>query len=202
MYNPTNYSIAMITAQDVKKLRDLTGAGMMDCKKALIEANGDFEKAIDYLRKKGQKVSAARAGNTTSEGAIFVHTNTNDTQGVIVALSCETDFVAKTEAFQTLGQQIADAACGSQPSDIDALLQLTIDGAPVQDKITALVGKIGEKTTISAYKALHSETVVPYIHTGDKLGVLVGLEGSKGVSFTEAGQDVAMQVAAMSPLAV
>lgn len=192
----------MITAQDVKKLRDQTGAGMMDCKKALTEANGDFEQAIDYLRKKGQKVSAARADKATSEGAVFVQTNTDNTQGAIIALSCETDFVAKTDDFQTLGQKIADVACNSQPTDIEALLQLTIDGTSVQDEITALVGRVGERATISAYKTLHSEAVVPYIHTGSKLGVLVGLQGTQSASVTEAGQDVAMQIAAMSPLAV
>lgn len=192
----------MITAQDVKKLRDQTGAGMMDCKKALSEAAGNFEKAADILRKKGQKISAARAEKEATEGAIFAQTNAAHDHGALIALSCETDFVAKNASFQQLGQQILEAALSHQPADAAALLQLTIDGLSIQDKITDLVGKIGEKVTISAYKLLSGETVVTYIHTGGKLGVLVALQGGQGPQVIEAGQDIAMQIAAMNPLAV
>ncbi|MEL6412561.1 MAG: translation elongation factor Ts [Bacteroidota bacterium] len=194
--------MTMITAQDVKKLRDQTGAGMMDCKKALAEAGGDFERAIDILRKKGQKVSAARADKETTEGAVFAQTNATHSQGALIALSCETDFVAKNEAFQQLGQQILESVLAHQPADMASLLQLTVEGLTVQEKLTDLVGKVGEKITISAYKILSSETVAPYIHTGGKLGVLVALQGGQGPQVIEAGQDVAMQIAAMNPLAV
>jgi len=192
----------MIPAQEVKKLRDQTGAGMMDCKKALTEANGDFEKAIEILRKKGQKVSAARADKVTTEGSVFAKTNDQHSYGVIIVLSCETDFVAKTEAFQLLGQDILNAAFDHQPADVEALLKLTVEGLSVQEKITELVGKIGEKITISTYKTLRSETVVSYLHIGGTIGVLVGLQGTQGPQVLEAGQNVAMQIAAMNPLAI
>lgn len=192
----------MITAQDINKLRQQTGAGMMDCKKALIEAQGDFEKAIDILRKKGQKISAARADRTTTEGAVFAATNTEGNYGILAALSCETDFVAKNKAFQDLGTEILDVALAHQPTTKEELLELTIKGITLQEKITELIGKIGEKVTISTYKTLQSATVVPYIHMGSKLGVLVGLDGIQGDKVLEAGKDIAMQIAAMNPLAL
>ncbi|MEL6358535.1 MAG: translation elongation factor Ts, partial [Bacteroidota bacterium] len=192
----------MITAQDINKLRQQTGAGMMDCKKALTEAGGDFEKAIDLLRKKGQKISDARADRATTEGAVFAKTNPEGNLGVIVALSCETDFVAKNETFQQLGEDILAAAFAHRPATTEELLSLQVDGLSLQERITELVGKIGEKVTLSAYNTLSSETVVPYIHMGSKLGVLVGLEGAQGDQVAEAGRDVAMQIAAMNPLAV
>ncbi len=193
----------MITAQDINTLRQQTGAGMMDCKKALTEAGGDFDKAIEILRKQGQKVSAARADRATTEGAVFTKTNDAHTYGVMLALSCETDFVAKNEVFQQLGETILDAAFTHKPATLETLLDLAVqDGPSVQEKITDLVGKIGEKIAISAYTTLSSETVVPYVHMGSKLGVLVGLEGSYGPPVIEAGKDIAMQIAAMKPLAV
>ena len=176
----------------------------MDCKQALTAAAGDFEQAIDILRKKGQKVSASRADKATTEGIVFTKTNTAHNYGVMLALSCETDFVAKNETFQELGQTILEAAFIHKPATVTTLLSLaTEDGLSLQEKITELVGKIGEKITISAYTALSCETVVPYIHVGNKLGVLVGLKGSHGSpQVIEAGKDVAMQIAAMNPLAV
>lgn len=193
----------MITAQDINTLRQQTGAGMMDCKKALTEAGGDFDKAIEILRKQGQKVSAARADRATTEGAVFTKTNDAHTYGVMLALSCETDFVAKNEVFQQLGETILDAAFMHKPATLETLLNIAVqDGLSVQEKITDLVGKIGEKIAISAYTTLSSETVVPYVHMGSKLGVLVGLEGSDGPPVIEAGKDIAMQIAAMKPLSV
>ncbi|MFM2428246.1 MAG: hypothetical protein RL012_130 [Bacteroidota bacterium] len=193
----------MITAKDVNKLRQQTGAGMMDCKKALTEAGGDFDKAIEILRKKGQKVSAERADRATTEGIVLTKANDAHDYGVIVALSCETDFVAKNEAFQQLGQTILETAFTHKPTTLENLLALAVeDDCTIQEKITELVGKIGEKVTISAYTTLNSEVVVPYIHMGSKLGVLVGLQGSHGAQVIAAGKDVAMQIAAMSPLAV
>ena len=132
-----------ISAQDVNKLRKMTGAGMMDCKKALTEANGDFEKAIEILRKKGQKISASRADKEVSEGSIFIQSNKDDTRSVLIALNCETDFVAKNEEFQKLGTLIVETAAKYNPSGIEKLLQLKADNLTVNEKIMELMGKIG-----------------------------------------------------------
>ena len=191
-----------ISAQDVNKLRKMTGAGMMDCKKALTEANGDFEKAIEILRKKGQKISASRADKEVSEGSIFIQSNKDDTRSVLIALNCETDFVAKNEEFQKLGTLIVETAAKYNPSGIEKLLQLKADNLTVNEKIMELMGKIGEKIEISAYEILEGEKVVSYIHANNKLGVLVALKGSNGGEVVSAGKDVAMQIAAMSPVAV
>lgn len=191
-----------ITAQDVNKLRQMTGAGMMDCKKALTEAGGDFEKAIEILRKKGQKVSASRSDKEAREGAVFVRTDENNKEAVLVALNCETDFVAKNEAFQSLGELIAQAAFEHKPADRDALLKIKVGDMSVEERIIELVGKIGEKVEVSEYVRMEGEKVVPYIHAGSKLGVLVALKGVNGTDVTDAGKDVGMQIAAMNPVAV
>jgi elongation factor Ts len=191
-----------ITAQDVNKLRQMTGAGMMDCKKALTEANGDFDLAIDILRKKGQKVSASRADRETTEGSIFVKTNDDNTVGVLIALNCETDFVGKNEEFQNLGNSILEVAFKSGAATTEDLLSQKIGEFTVQEKITEMVGKIGEKIEISEYIRVSGETVVPYIHAGNKLGVLVSLKNVNGKDVQEAGKDVGMQIAAMNPVAV
>lgn len=191
-----------ITAQEVNKLRQMTGAGMMDCKKALTEANGDFDAAIDLLRKKGQKVSASRSDRETTEGAIFVKTNADKSEGVLVALGCETDFVAKNEEFQSLGQTILEVAVNKKPASVEALKSETVDGRSIEERIIELVGKIGEKIEIVSYEVLNAEAVVAYIHAGSKLGVLVGLKGANGGDVAVAGKDVAMQIAAMSPVGV
>jgi elongation factor Ts len=191
-----------ITAQEVNKLRQMTGAGMMDCKKALVESDGDFDKAIEILRKKGQKVSEKRADRQTSEGSVFVQTNDDGTTAVMVALGCETDFVAKNQDFQNLGADILIAAFESKPASIDDLKNLKIDDLTIGEKVTELVGKIGEKIDIVALEILEGEKVVPYIHAGSKLGVLVALKGTNGTDVTDAGKDVAMQIAAMRPVAV
>ncbi len=191
-----------ITAQDVNKLRTMTGAGMMDCKKALTEANGDFEKAIEILRKKGQKVSASRSDKDAKEGSVFIKTSDDHKEAILIALNCETDFVAKNEEFQTLGQAIADVAFSKKPANVDALMAEKLDGLTVQEKITELVGKIGEKVEVSELVRMTGEAVVPYIHAGAKLGVLVSLKGVNGKDVTEAGKDVGMQIAAMNPVAL
>lgn len=191
-----------ITAQDVNKLRTMTGAGMMDCKKALTEADGDFEKAIEILRKKGQKVSASRSDKEAKEGSVFVKTSADSKEAVLVALNCETDFVAKNEEFQSLGNGIAEVAFAKKPATTEALLAEKLGDLTVQEKITELVGKIGEKIEISEYVKMTGETVVPYIHAGSKLGVLVSLKGVNGKDVTEAGKDVGMQIAAMNPVAI
>lgn len=191
-----------ITAQEVNKLRQMTGAGMMDCKKALTEANGDFDAAIDLLRKKGQKVSASRADRETTEGSVFVKSNEDNTEAVLIALTCETDFVAKNEEFVKLGTAIVDSAFNTKVSTVEELMKNEIDGLSVAEKITELVGKIGEKLVVSNMVVVSGEAVVPYIHAGSKLGVLVELKGVNGTDVTGAGKDVGMQIAAMNPVSV
>jgi len=191
-----------ISAQEVNKLRQMTGAGMMDCKKALTEAEGDFEKAIELLRKKGQKVSASRADRETSEGVVFAKTSDNGKEGALVAFTCETDFVAKNDEFIQLGNQIAEAAFKEKPSSIEAISALSLGDLSIGEKVVELTGKIGEKLEIKAFEVISAEAVVPYIHLNSKLGVLVGLKNTNGSDVTEAGKDVAMQIAAMNPIAV
>ncbi len=191
-----------ITAQEVNKLRQLTGAGMMDCKNALVESDGNIEKAIELLRKKGQKVSEKRADRQTNEGSVFVQTNEDNTTAVVIALGCETDFVAKNDAFQNLGNEILKIAADSLPGSVDELKAMKSGDLIISDKITELVGKIGEKIDIVGLEILKGEKVVPYIHTGSKLCVLVALKETSGADVVEAGRDVAMQIAAMRPLAV
>lgn len=191
-----------ITAQDINKLRQLTGVGMMDCKQALTEAGGDFDKAIQLLRKKGRKVATARANKATTEGLVLAAVNEDASYGVIIALSCETDFVANNAAFRQLAQQIVAAALAHKPASVEALTQLAIEGGTLQEQITALIGRMGENIALNAYDTLSSEVVVPYIHLGSKLGVLVALRGAQGTDVIEAGRDIAMQIAAMNPMAV
>ncbi len=192
----------MISAQDVNKLRTMTGAGMMDCKKALTEAEGDFDKAIEILRKKGQKVSASRSDREAKEGSVFVKVSDDKKEAVLIALNCETDFVAKNDEFQNLGKLIAETAFAKKPDTKEALLAEVVGGLSLNDKITELVGKIGEKLEVSSFIHMKGEAVVPYIHSGSKLGVLVSLKGVNGKDVTEAGKDIGMQIAAMNPVAV
>ena len=194
--------MSVISAQDVNKLRQMTGAGMMDCKKALTEADGDFEKAIEILRKKGQKVSASRSDRDAKEGSVFIKVSDDKKEAVLIALNCETDFVAKNEEFQALGKLIVDTAFANKPADKEALLNIKVDGLTLSERIVELVGKIGEKLEVSEYIHMKGETVVSYIHAGSKLGVLVSLKGVNGKDVTEAGKDVGMQIAAMNPVSV
>lgn len=194
--------MSTISAADVNKLRQMTGAGMMDCKKALTEAEGDFEKAIEILRKKGQKVSASRSDRDAKEGSVFVKTSADNKEAVLIALNCETDFVGKNEEFQNLGKLIAETAFNKKPATKEALLNEKVGDLTLNDKIVELVGKIGEKIEVSEYVHMKGEAVVPYIHAGSKLGVLVSLKGVNGKDVTEAGKDVGMQIAAMNPVAV
>lgn len=191
-----------ITAKDVNKLRQMTGAGMMDCKKALVEADGDFDKAIEILRKKGQKLSEKRADRETKEGGVFIRTSEDSKEAVLIAFTCETDFVAKNEDFQNLGNEIADAAITNKPADLEALKALSLGDLSVQEKVTELLGKIGEKLEVTVYEHLSGESVVSYIHSTGKLGVLVALAGVNGTDVSTAGKDVGMQIAAMNPVAL
>ncbi len=191
-----------ITAEDVNKLRRMTGAGMMDCKKALTEADGDMDKAIELLRKKGQKVSASRAKRETSEGVVFAKTNDANTEGALMSFTCETDFVAKNDEFVQLGNQIAELAFSEKPASLEVLNSMSFDGLTVEEKIVELIGKVGEKLEVKSFEILTGEAVVPYIHSNGKLGVVVSLSNTNGASVEEAGKDVAMQIAAMNPVAV
>ena len=192
-----------ISAQDVNKLRGMTGAGMMDCKKALVESNGDFEAAIDILRKKGQKVSAARAENVTAEGTILTSISADKKNGKLIAFACETEPVSKVADFKNLAQTIMDAAVSKNPASVDELLALPLaDGRSVYDNIIDLTGKIGEKLIIASYENMVAEEVVPYVHSNGKLAVLVALKNTGGKDVTTIGKDVAMQIAAMKPVAV
>lgn len=192
----------VISAQEVNKLRQMTGAGMMDCKHALTEAAGDYEKAIEILRKKGQKVSASRSDKDAKEGSVFVKTSADGTYAVLVALNCETDFVAKNEEFQAMGRLLAETAFEKKAANREALLAEQVGGLSLQEKITELVGKTGEKMEVKEFIAMSGEAVVPYIHAGSKLGVLVSLKNTGGASVQDAGKDVGMQIAAMNPVAV
>jgi elongation factor Ts len=194
--------MAAITAQDVNKLRAMTGAGMMDCKKALTEADGDFEAARDILRKQGQKIADKRAENATSEGLVLVQVSEDGTAGKLVALACETESVAKVANFRELTQQILDAAVRTNAGTKEDLLATKeADGLTLQDHITDLMGKIGEKLDVT-YATLTAEKVASYIHSDNKKGVLVGLKNVAGADVTEVGRDVAMQIVAMKPVAV
>ncbi len=192
---------ANISAADVKKLREMTGAGMMDCKKALQEADGDFDKAIENLRKKGQKLSVKRADREAKEGVVIAAVSDDRTKGVIVRLSCETDFVAKNEDFVNLTKSFADLALQNMPDDLAALLQLDYNGITIEAKVTEQLGVIGEKIELSAYEKLEAPQIAPYIHMGNKAAVLVGLNKAE-TEYHDAGRDVAMQVAAMRPVAL
>lgn len=191
-----------ITAQEVNKLRQMTGAGMMDCKKALTEAEGDFEKAVDILRKKGQKVSASRADRETKEGVVVTKVSDDNTTGIILSLTCETDFVAKNEEFGSFANNILNLAVENNAASKEEILALPFDSITVGEKITEMTGKIGEKIEISHFEIVKGEAVTPYIHSNGKLGVLVALTNANGSDVEEAGKDVAMQIAAMNPVAV
>ncbi|MFC3811600.1 translation elongation factor Ts [Lacihabitans lacunae] len=190
-----------ITAADVNKLRQLTGAGMMDCKKALTEAEGDFDKAVEVLRKAGQKVAAKRADNETSEGVILVDVSEGGKSAIVLALACETEPVSNVENFKTLADQILQAAVKNQAKDKEALLALALEnGQSVQENITELIGKIGEKIVVSSYEFIEGEQVVAYIHSNKKAAGIISFANTGGADVNELGRDVAMQVVAMKPV--
>ena len=191
--------MSKISAADVNKLRKATGAGMMDCKKALVEAEGDFDTAVEVLRKKGQKVAANRADRDSSEGAVIARVNDDATVGVIVSVNCETDFVAKNESYVTLANQLADVALAHD--SLDSFLAADFNGMSVADKLTEQTGVIGEKIEIGGFERLEGAFVGSYIHAGNKIATLTSL--SAGVDgAAEAAKNVAMQAAAMNPIAL
>ncbi len=198
-------STVQISAADVNKLRQQTGAGMMDCKKALTETNGDFEAAIDFLRKKGAKVAASRKDRESNEGVVIARSSEDGKYGVIIELNCETDFVAKNAEFVAFGNVIANQAVANKPATLAELNDLSIDTetgrAKISDVIIEKTGKIGEKIGVSKYEVIEAEKVIAYIHGNFRLGVLVGLSANANGA-DEAGKDVAMQIAAMNPVAI
>jgi elongation factor Ts len=191
-----------ITAQDVNKLRQMTGMGMMDCKQALTEADGDFDKAIEVLRKKGEKISAKRADNETKEGVVMIYTSDAQNEGIMFSFNCETESVAKNAEFNSLAERIMKEAIANKPATAETLMQLSSDGKALQEYVTDFVGKVGEKILVTAYAHLQGEKVISYLHSNNKLGVLIALDGTNGVDAVSVGKDLAMQIAAMSPIAV
>ena len=191
-------STVNITAQDINKLRQATGAGMMDCRKALTESAGDFEAAIDWLRKQGQKVAAKRSDREAKEGVIIAQTSADNKTGFIVCISCETDFVSKNAEFVAFAQSIADAAVANNVKSAEELNEVLINGAKVSDMINDKLASIGEKIGVAKFERIEAAYVASYIHGANRMGVLVGLNKEAA----EAGRDVAMQIAAMNPLAV
>ncbi|MCW0481636.1 translation elongation factor Ts [Gaoshiqia sediminis] len=189
-----------ITAADVMKLRKATGAGMMDCKNALADADGDFNRAVEIIREKGKLVASKRSDREASEGAVLAKVSDDNKFGAIVVLNCETDFVAKNEGFVALTQKFLDLAVAERPADLDALKALTIDGRTIADHVTEQTGVIGEKIDLSYYSKVEAASVVGYIHPGNKLATLVGFN-QENVD-VQVAKDVAMQVAAMNPVAV
>ena len=187
-----------ISAQEINKLRQATGAGMMDCRKALTESNGDFEAAIDWLRKQGQKVAAKRSDREAKEGVILAKTSADNKIGYVVCISCETDFVSKNADFVAFATSIADAAVANDCKNVDELNTATVNGAKVEDLINDKLAAIGEKIGIVRYERVEAPYIASYIHGANRMGVLVSLSHEAA----EAGRDVAMQIAAMNPLAV
>ncbi len=188
-----------ITAADVSKLRKMTGAGMMDCKNALEESNGDFEKAVEVIRKRGQLVASKRADRDATEGVVLAKTLNDGSFGAMIVLNCETDFVAKTDKFIAFAEEILETALKQKPAELNALKDIKIDGRTIGERVTEQVGIIGEKLDLSYYGKISAQQVVPYIHPGNKLATLVGFNKSLDI---KTGRDVAMQVAAMNPVAV
>ncbi len=195
-------STVTISAAEVNKLRQQTGAGMMDCRKALTESNGDFENAIDYLRKKGQKVAANRSDREAKEGVVIAKASADNTYGVVLCLSSETDFVAKNQEFVEFANQVAEIALSTKATTVEDLKAAAMDSATVGEKLMEMVAKIGEKIDISRFEQVTAAAVVPYIHSGYRIGVLVGMNEPATESIIGAGKDVAMQIAAMNPMAV
>jgi elongation factor Ts len=191
-------STVIISAQDINKLRQMTGAGMMDCRKALLETNGDFEAAIDWLRKQGQKVAAKRSDREAKEGLVIARTTADNKTGIIVCISCETDFVSKNADFIAFGQTIADAAIKNNVKSLDELMNTNAGTATVAELVNEKLASIGEKIGVTKFERIEAPYVASYIHGTYRIGVLVGLDKEA----PEAGKDVAMQIAALNPVAV
>jgi len=191
-----------ITAADVNKLRQMTGAGMMDCKKALQESEGDFEKAIDYLRKKGQKVAGKRADRDANEGYVVAATTDDKTYAAVVMVNCETDFVGKTDDFKNFAKGLIDLGIANRIKSVAELKPLKLGSVTVEEKLNELLGKTGEKIQIAHYEYIESSMTFAYNHFGNRLATILGLNNKEGEKLAELGHELAMQVAAMNPVAV
>ena len=191
-------STVTIGAQDINKLRQMTGAGMMDCRKALTETNGDFEAAIDWLRKQGQKVAAKRGDREAKEGVVIAKTTADHKTGIVVCVSCETDFVSKNADFVAFGQSIADAAIANNVKNLEELNATPVHGSTVADLVNDKLASIGEKIGVTKFERIDASYVASYIHGAYRIGVLVGLNKETA----EVGKDIAMQIAALNPVAV
>lgn len=191
-------STTTVTAAEINKLRQQTGAGMMDCRKALVESNGDFESAIDYLRKKGQKVAALRGDREAKEGVVIAKTTADNKTGFIINVSCETDFVSKNAEYIAFAMAIMDAVIANNVNSVEELNAVKIGNETIADKMNEQVAKIGEKISVSRFERVEAPYVAAYIHGSYRMGVLVGFNKSND----EAGKDVAMQIAAMNPIAI
>jgi elongation factor Ts len=194
--------MTQISASDVNQLRKATGAGMMDCKKALTVTEGDFQKATDLLRKKGQKIAEKREGRDATEGYVVAKTSENGKKGAVIILNCETDFVAKNDEFVNYANSIVDVALEKCSKSVDDLKNEHINGSSVQEGITDLIGKIGEKIELSKINLIEAAKVVAYNHPGNRLATIVGLNKEDGELIETTGKDIAMQIAAMDPVAL
>ncbi len=194
--------MANITAAEVNKLRQMTGAGMMDCKNALVECEGDYEKAIDFLRKKGQKVANKRADRDTSEGLVIGLTSNDAKFGVITMLNCETDFVAKNQEFIDLANQIAQLSLQLKPKNIEELKNIKQNDRTISELISDYMGKTGEKIELGDYQYVEAPKVFVYNHNGNKLTSMLGFSKAEGKNIDQFGKDIAMQIAAMNPVAI
>ena len=191
-----------ITAADVNKLRQMSGAGMMDCKKALQESEGDFDKAIDYLRKKGQKVAAKRADRDANEGIVLSKTNADNTYAGLIMVNCETDFVGKTDDFKKFAHDLLDLCITNKPAGIEAITALKLADMTVEEKLNEMLGKTGEKIQIAHYEFMEAPFVSSYNHHGNRLATLLGLNKKDAKNTAEIAHELAMQVAAMNPVAI
>ena len=194
--------MANITASDVNKLRQMTGAGMMDCKNALVECDGDFDQAVDHLRKKGQKIASKRADRDANEGIVLAKTSGDSTFASLIMLNCETDFVAKNQEFIDFAKKVSDITIEKQPKSLDELSALMIDGFSIAENVMNMIGKIGEKLSLSRYEFVAAEKVFAYNHQGNRLGTIVGFNKNESPNLADVGHEIAMQIAAMAPVAI
>ena len=191
--------MSTISAKDVSELRKATGAGMMDCKKALVESGGDIEGAMEYLRKKGQKVAAKRADRDANEGLVVTKTNDAGTVGIVLALGCESDFVAKNDEFIAFANQLADLALEKLPADKDEFNAFEFEGGTIAEKMVEQTGKIGEKIEVSSCQKIEGDSIASYVHAGSKIGVLVSYKDGGNAEAPNFFRSVAMHIAAMAP---
>ena len=194
--------MANITAADVNKLRQMSGAGMMDCKKALVETDGDFEKAIDFLRKKGQKVANSRSDRAANEGLVYAKVSPDNKKAIVVLVSCETDFVAKSNDFIKFANDVADYAIVQTPKTVEELREGNLNGRTIQENLTDIIGKIGEKMEIARYELIEAARVFAYNHPGNRLATILGFSKDNVNNIEQVGKEIAMQIAAMNPVAI